>query len=499
MTIRSVAVVFSAVCLTLVSSTCDMLVPQYCMLPYPNDFWRIQTESGYRLNFTEDTFPIDDHGKPIDPVYGKWNELQGFPVMPAITAYFPQMDESSIESCARWWTIDKSLSSESPTVLLDADTMEIVPHWVELDHSSNTSEITGKHALLIWPSTALEFNHRYIVGIKLLSDKDGNNIESSETFNNLRNGVVESPSRIAHFETIFSKLESVGVARKNLLLAWDFTTNNKNDVTQRLIAARDDARKRIADGPEYVIHSVEYDSAELVGKKIKGQFKMPTYLNTHKPIPTARLVLDENNLPVFQSMQWYDFEVIVPKSLMETPAGAGIMQYGHGLFGSYREVEYGSSTYLYEDATNYGYVICASTWIGLSEQDILALSAIVALDISDFLYVPDRTIQGMVNALGLMTMMKTSFAKDPLMLTSKGESIINSEKTSYFGNSEGGIFGTVYMAVTQDVKRGLLGVPGGPYGLLLPRSLDFGIEFAALKVRYSDPVDRINLMQVCRY
>ena len=93
-------------------------------------------------------------------------------------------------------------------------------------------------------------------------------------------------------------------------------------------------------------------------------------------------------------------------------------------------------------------------------------------------------------------MMKGRFAKDPLMLTSAGESIINPEKTAYFGNSEGGIFGSVYMAVTQEVKRGLLGVPGGPYSLLLPRSLDFGIEFAALKGRFSDPVDRINIMQV---
>ena len=29
------------------------------------------------------------------------------------------------------------------------------------------------------------------------------------------------------------------------------------------------------------------------------------------------------------------------------------------------------------------------------------------------------------------------------------------------------------MATTTDVKRGTLGVPGGPFGLLLPRSQDF--------------------------
>lgn len=152
---------------------------------------------------------------------------------------------------------------------------------------------------------------------------------------------------------------------------------------------------------------------------------------------------------------------------------------------------------MYEDATDYGYVICASTWLGLSEQDIGALGSIIARDVTDFLYVPDRTIQGMVNALGLMQMVKgDKFSRDPVMLTGAGESIIQKDKTAYFGNSEGGIFGSVYMAITQDVKRGLLGVPGGPYGMLLPRSLDFGIEFDVLKARYSDPVDRINMMQV---
>jgi hypothetical protein len=33
----------------------------------------------------------------------------------------------------------------------------------------------------------------------------------------------------------------------------------------------------------------------------------------------------------------------------------------------------------------------------------------------------------------------------------------------YTGNSQGGILGTVYMAVTQDVTRGVLGVPGNLY------------------------------------
>lgn len=49
---------------------------------------------------------------------------------------------------------------------------------------------------------------------------------------------------------------------------------------------------------------------------------------------------------------------------------------------------------------------------------------------------------------------------------------------------QGGIFGSVYMSVTTDVTRGVIGVGGGPYGLLLPRSADFTALFDVLKARF---------------
>mmetsp|Transcript_6422 Transcript_6422/g.10514 ORF Transcript_6422/g.10514 Transcript_6422/m.10514 type:complete len:673 (-) Transcript_6422:142-2160(-) len=479
---------------------CDPLVPQYCMLPFPNDFWRVQdTQSGgYHLNFTANVFPVDDHGKTIDPAAGGWNSLKGFSTFPAITTYFPHMGESSLEHCARWWDIASSEDlAKSPTVLLDAETLKPVPHWVELDYSSHkVDNVDNKHALMIWPATALDYNRRYIVAVRGLKEESGDAISPSKAFQHLLDASPRTV-REKHFSEIFESLESVGVARIDLLIAWDFTTNDKEDVTGRLVHVRDDAKQRIGeDGPEYVIDSIEYDTDELVAKKIKGKFQMPTYLNTPYPTHTARLVLDETGAPVYQSDEWYRFEVIVPKAFAESEKSAGILQYGHGLFGSYDEVGYSSSGYLWQDATDFGYVLAASTWIGLAGQDVPAAIRILGDDLTDFAYIPDRTVQGVVNALGLMTMMKGRFSRDPVMQTSDGKPILDTSKTAYTGNSEGGILGAVYMAATQEVKRGVLGVPGGPYSMLLPRSLDFGLEFDMLKLRYMDPVDRINLMQV---
>ena len=152
---------------------------------------------------------------------------------------------------------------------------------------------------------------------------------------------------------------------------------------------------------------------------------------------------------------------------------ARAVQYGHGLFGDFTEVE---ESYLGEDADRYGYVLGATTWVGLSKQDAVPVALMlsgVEGDIDDFAMVPDRCTQGMVNALALMQLMKGGLASDPALTFAGGIQPLRpvageALQTGYFGNSEGGISGHVYMALSQDVPRGLLGVSGGPYALLLP-------------------------------
>lgn len=183
---------------------------------------------------------------------GGWNSLKGFSVFPSITTYFPRMAESSLEHCARWWDIASSQDlTTSPTVLLDAETLKVVPHWVELDYSSHkVDNVDNKHALMIWPATSLDYNRRYIVAVRGLKEGNGDAIAPSKAFQHLRDNTTPRTTREKHFSNLFSSLESVGVARSDLQIAWDFTTNDKEDVTGRLVHARDDAKKRIGeDGP----------------------------------------------------------------------------------------------------------------------------------------------------------------------------------------------------------------------------------------------------------
>jgi hypothetical protein len=66
--------------------------------------------------------------------------------------------------------------------------------------------------------------------------------------------------------------------------------------------------------------------------------------------------------------------------------------------------------------------------------------------------------------------------------------------TFYYGNSLGGIMGSVQMSLQQDITHGVLGVPGGPFGLLLPRSKDFAALFDIIRLRYSGSLERIVMM-----
>ena len=44
---------------------------------------------------------------------------------------------------------------------------------------------------------------------------------------------------------------------------------------------------------------------------------MPMYLNTHKPIPSTRIVVDDDGNSVFQGWAWFKFEALIPRSLAE--------------------------------------------------------------------------------------------------------------------------------------------------------------------------------------
>ena len=82
--------------------------------------------------------------------------------------------------------------------------------------------------------------------------------------------------------------------------------------------------------------------------------------------------------------------------------------------------------------------------------------------------------QGFVNFmyLGRAMIHEDGFGSDPAFQAG-GESLIDNARLFYDGNSQGGIMGGAYTALSVDSNRSVLGVPGMNYSTLLSRSVDF--------------------------
>jgi len=127
-----------------------------------------------------------------------------------------------------------------------------------------------------------------------------------------------------------------------------------------------------------------------------GYLQVPLYLNTYLPGTEVRLVLNPaTGLPVFQGYCYINFTVLIPYSLVgnatNPPRAGKVLQYGHGLFGDQGEVEVG---YLDQEANQYGYVLGAVDWWGLSEYDEAFAAIMIATTFDNFAMIPDRLHQG---------------------------------------------------------------------------------------------------------
>jgi hypothetical protein len=461
---------------------CDPLVPSYCAYPFPSNVFTASdatSPTGRRVHLLPEAMPrhsLDGHPDP-----GPWNRLDGFSTGMAIMAHFPELTPAALGNLPSSVSIERSLDDDCPTVLLEAATGRRVPHWVDLDMMPDADD---ERSFLIRPAERLQDATRYIVAIRDLADEQGTPIEPSEAFAALRDGSPsEEPSveeRRPLYADIFSRLEDAGIAREDLQLAWDYTTSSRENNTAWLLHMRDEAFELIGpNGPEFEIISDETDwEPEHIAHRIFGEMRVPLYLDQPGPMPN--LIFGADGLPEPNpELPWamFSFEVIIPHSATQEPAA--LLQYGHGLLGSKSQIE---SAHFRSFIDEYNYIIFGVDFIGMANDDEVPIGALIDNGRFElFQSAVERQHQGMLNSLVAMRLMKTSFAQHP-----DYGPMIDPEQAYYLGISQGGIFGATYMALTTDVERGLLGVPGMPYNLLLPRSVDMDPFFEIMENRYPE-------------
>ncbi len=469
-------------------TSCDPLEPEICAFPWPSSYFQAPDEgsaSGVRWNLADDTLPRHKGDEAqIEP--GFLGHTDGASTLTPFLTFFPDV---SLEGTVPVDDLGRYADADIRSVLVNAATGERVPHFVELD----TNAAEGMQTMFLRPVVPLEHGTRYVVGFRNLETRDGGPVAPSPAFQALRDGTAEGDDaawRQPHMDAhVFAVLADAGFPREELTLAWDVTTGSLDGTLGAMVAMRDDALERVgADGPPYVIDSVTDDDCSSEGatiaRTIEGHFVVPRY--TDSDTPPAFLVRDEAGMPVVQGETEPKFILRVPCSVAARVEAGGepapLMVYGHGLLGNLSEARTGHLSHF---ANDYGWVVFAMTWVGMSDLDALVIPGVLSQDLSDFPSIPERSMQGLVNKLTGLRAVRGAMRSDEA-LTMGGHPLL-SDEVGYYGISQGGILGGAYMALSTDVERGVFGVGGMPYSLLLDRSHDFTLFGDLLRLQFSDP------------
>jgi hypothetical protein len=490
---------------------CDPIVPTHCGFPYPSSVWT-QPDStrvtGMHVYFGDTTLPsYDNEGDHIDKT--PFIQRDGFSPGGGIMTSMPGATTTGLADA---YHIDQSMTPTSPTVLIEADTGALVPHWAELDSLPSTVTYNAHNGadastFFIRPALRLKDNTRYIVAIRNVVDSTGTPLPPSPVFQALRDNTPSSDLSVAPrralYADILSKLQAASIDTTSLQLAWDFTTASQTDTTSWMLHMRDDALATVGtagpaytytqctktpSGPSNATCGITDNPNPYIRRRIVGQMTVPLYLDN--PNPGASLNFGpggrDTGMPTQNGTAVFQFLVQIPNSLVNSGKPGPIIQNAHGLFGDQTE---GQDSYMAETCDREGYVEIAVDLVGMASDDgSTYVPNLVAGDISQFYHVVDRLHQGFINELLAMRMMRGNMATDPATIFD-GKPTIDPTTSYYRGDSQGGISGGVYMAISTDVTRGLLGEPGAPYNTLLDRSADFNGFFLIIQGAYPNPLD----------
>jgi hypothetical protein len=514
---------------------CDWLDTSDCLYPFPSNYFTFDsapTQTGRQVHFSKASMPKNVGGTPVEPSDYNWND--GFSPGVTILTRVPNVD-LGVTGAPPITDIEQSLDPGSPVVVLNAQTHARHLIWAEVDSNAT---IPTSQAIIIHPAVNFDEGTRYIVALRNMKDSGGALLTPNADFVAYRDGTpladAEKEGRRPLMEDIFDELEANGIDRSELYLAWDFTVSSSSSMTKRLLKMRDDSFATLGSAagafavtkilehpcttsdpgfPQFGACATNADCGPTTGvcntasdgingnifRRVVGTFDVPRYVNS--TTPPARFVLDAQGLPILQGTpQVPDFVCNIPRAALANtgatavPARASI--YGHGLLGSNTEVSSGNVQAM---ANEHNFVFCAAKWIGMANEDIPTAIAILQ-NFSLFPNLTDRLQQSMLNQLYLARLMKASngFTTDPAFQDDSGDPVIDRSDVFYDGNSQGGIFGGTVMAVAQDITRGVLGVPGMNYSLLLTRSIDFTAYAAIMNPSYPNQLQRPLLLALAQ-
>jgi hypothetical protein len=482
---------------------CDPLDTRQCLLPFPSDAYTVAdptSATGVRVAIPADGTPGNVDGVPVEVT--EWNRNDGFSPNSTILTHVRDLDTEA-SALPPWTDLDASLAADANVVLVDVATGERVPLWAEPTTDAPTADDS---LLVVQPAVSLEESTTYAVGLRGLVTTAGAPVEPTPAFRAYRDALAtdlpEIERRRDAMEAAFNALEAAGVARDDLQLAWTFTTASTENLTGRMLHIRDETLAALGgSAPPFTVTDVVEPGEEGIARQVVGTFTVTNWL-TGDGSPGNRFhyggstgapgALDD--LPVANGTLQAPFVCNIGDAVAVGRQPGRLVQYGHGLLGSHFEID---ARNVRDMSNEHNAVHCATKWAGMSEDDIP--NAVAALgDLSLFPSMADRLQQGVLDQLVLGRLMLASdgLVTHPAFQRPDATPLIDTSELVFDGNSQGGIMGMMLTAVSTDIERAVLGVPGMNYSMLLPRSVDFDIYEAVFEPAYPNPLDRTLLISL---
>ncbi|MBT8493330.1 MAG: hypothetical protein KJO07_09765, partial [Deltaproteobacteria bacterium] len=448
---------------------CNPLGGPACLMPWPSSAYLEDDPSaatGVRLALPAEAMPVNIDGVAIKPDY--FNRFDGYSVSGPMLVDFET--GVSADGLPHHTDPGASLRPDSPVVVINMDTGDRVILFAEPDLNGKEPE---NQTLIIRPLDRLQSASRYVVAVrKSVKAADGGEIPVPEAFQRLVDGKsLNHPlgERVeGEYPEIFQVLEDAGIPRDDLLMAWSFKTASDDYLFGDLLAMRSQAYEMMgptAEGFEFDVEVLSNGNPEEVRHFLAGTYDVPMFL-TDGESDTSILDRDGAGVPVANGKARAKWAAIVPRCVETQPLPRPAILFGHGIFGNALDsLDY---SFLQQIAEDNCVVVIGGDWIGLTNRQFAAV-AFAMNDINRGLSLTEKLHQGLINFIALGRVARHQFANAP-ELQFEGQAIIDPNNVQYFGASLGGILGNVFMAFDQDIERGALGVPGGPWTLLFERS-----------------------------
>lgn len=341
-----------------------------------------------------------------------------------------------------------------------------------------------RRALIIRISKNLQNGQRYIVVLQNLLNADGEPITPVDAFKiyqeAIPSDIPELEARREGFESLFSSLEELGIARERLYLTWDFTAASTENTTHRALHMRDTGLSSLSGAaPEVTIASVINNSPGEdpdVARVVEGSITVPNFMDNTSAGPGSRINYTSTDPDALPAQFNGDGVVEVPfvcaisqaafTDAADDDTDTRTIVIGHGVFGNrYTTLDVGFGAEL----TNA--VFCGVDWWGMSDQDVG--NAVLQLgDLSLFPQLPDRLHQAFLNQIFLSETIINpgGFQSLPEFQDDQGRVLFKPGDVQYNGISMASVYGGSLTALSPHFDYSVLDLAGMNWSLMIRRS-----------------------------